>query len=136
MNRLFVFGTLKAGFPLHREGLADTPKLCDCRTVQRFPMFVAGPWFAPMMLNEPGQGHRVQGELYEVDDARLALIDRLESVPAEGNLRLVVDIETLDGSPAGAAFAYMKSRALATPVHSPWLDIYRDHRFVPVDRRK
>jgi len=44
MHRLFVFGTLKAGFPLHRQELGDTPKLCDCLTAQRVPMLIAGPW--------------------------------------------------------------------------------------------
>src|SRR5258708_4270342 len=33
-----------------------------------------------MMMNEPGGGLQVRGELYEVDDPRLALLDRLESV--------------------------------------------------------
>jgi gamma-glutamylaminecyclotransferase len=90
---------------------------------------------APMMLNEPGRGHRVHGELYDVDDARLAVIDLLESVPKPGNQRLVIDVETMDGEAAGRAFVYMKSRSLATPVHSGCSHSYRDHRFVPPDQR-
>jgi hypothetical protein len=41
MHRVFVFGTLKKGFPLHWQGFGDTPKRLDCRAVERFPMFIA-----------------------------------------------------------------------------------------------
>ena len=135
MHRVFVFGTLKQGFPLHRQGLGDTPKRLDCRTVERFPMFIAGPWYAPMMMNEPGSGLQVRGELYEVDDTRLALLDSLESVGKPGNFRVVIEVEALDGSARWLAFAYVKSRVLATPIHSDLLDVFDDDRFVPFDRR-
>jgi gamma-glutamylaminecyclotransferase len=142
MHRVFVFGTLKAGFPLHDEALGDTPKLCCGRTVDRFPMFVAGPWFAPMMMDEPGTGLQVLGELYEVDDHRLAAIDRLESMGKPGNYRVLILVEPLDppaaasaGTAPWPAYAYVKSRVLATPVHTDWLENYDDRRFVPFDRR-
>jgi gamma-glutamylaminecyclotransferase len=48
--------------------------------MQPYPMFVAGPWFAPMMLHQPGKGLRVRGELYRIADARLAAIDAIESI--------------------------------------------------------
>jgi gamma-glutamylaminecyclotransferase len=75
---------------LHDVALAGVRRLALVRTVRRFPMFVAAPWFAPMMLDQPGIGHQVTGELYEVDDARLARIDALESVgkPATSALSL------------------------------------------------
>jgi gamma-glutamylcyclotransferase (GGCT)/AIG2-like uncharacterized protein YtfP len=76
VHHVFVFGTLKEGFPLHRQGLGDTLKGLDCRTIERFPMFIAGPWYAPMMMNEPRCGFQVRGELYEVDDARLHCLTR------------------------------------------------------------
>jgi gamma-glutamylaminecyclotransferase len=135
MHRVFVFGTLKQGFPLHRLGLGDRPKRLDCRTVERFPMFIAGAWYAPMMMNEPGSGRQVRGELYEVDDAGLARLDKLESVGRPGNYRIVTDVEALDGSGRWPAFVYVKSRVLAIPIHSDWLDVYDDDRFVPFDKR-
>ena len=135
MHRVFVFGTLKQGFPLHRQGLGDTPKHLDCRTVERFPMFIAGPWYAPMMMNEPGSGRQVCGELYEVDDAGLARLDGLESVGRPGNWRIVTEVEALDGSGRWPAFVYVKSRVFAIPIHSDLLQVYDDDRFVPVDRR-
>jgi gamma-glutamylaminecyclotransferase len=135
MHRVFVFGTLKQGFPLHRQGLGDTPKRRDCRTVERFPMFIAGPWYAPMMMNEPGYGLQVRGELYEVDDTRLVLLDGLESVGKPGNFRVVIEVEALDSSARCLAFAYVKSRVFATPIHSDLVEVYDDDRFVSFDRR-
>ena len=134
MSLLFVFGTLKSGFPLHDRALGGVEKLCDCRTVERFPMLVAGPWFAPMMLNEPGTGHRVHGELYDVDPERRALVDRLESVPKPGNLRLLIEVQKPDGRTV-LAFAYMKSAVMAQPAHTELLDRYMDDRFVPFEVR-
>ena len=136
MHRVFVFGTLKEGFPLHHQGLGDTPKRFDCHTVERYPMFIAGAWYAPMMMNEPGSGRQVRGELYEVDDAGLARLDAVESVGKPGNWRIVIDVEALDGSARCPAFAYVKSRVFAIPIHSDWLDVYDDDRFVPFDRRR
>lgn len=143
MHKVFVYGTLKSGFALHRRALGEVARTCHCRTVERFPMFVAGPWFAPMMMNEPGCGLQVHGELYEVDDTRLAAIDALELVGKPGNFRVLIQVEALegrtqgrtDGRAAWPAFAYMKSRVLATPVYSDLLENYDDRRFVPVERR-
>ena len=132
--RLFVFGTLKRGFPLH-HGLSGARYFGEYRTVERFPMLIAGPWFAPMMLNEPGIGHQVLGELYEVDEASLACIDSMESIGQPGNLRVLIDVAPLDGGPSTRAYAYMKSRALADPIRSDYLSSYQDRRFIPPERR-
>lgn len=78
MKRVFAFGTLKEGFPLHDRALRNAACQGPYRTTERFPMFVAGEWFAPMMMNEPGTGHHVVGELYDVEDWRLTLIDGME----------------------------------------------------------
>jgi gamma-glutamylaminecyclotransferase len=135
MNRIFVFGTLKRRFPLHAQGLDGARCLGPYRTAERFPMFVAGPWFGPMMLDQPGTGLQVRGELYEVDDPRLALIDALESVGEPGNFRRLVQLEPVEGGDACWALAYMKSPELATPAHTGYLEDYQDRRFVPPDRR-
>ena len=59
MIPLFVYGTLKRGFPLHETGLSGARCLGPYRTVSKYPLYVAGPWFTPMMLDEPGTGMRV-----------------------------------------------------------------------------
>jgi gamma-glutamylaminecyclotransferase len=135
MTPLFVFGTLKRGFPLHAQGLRQARLLGLCRTVAPYPMFVAGPWFAPMLLNQPGIGRQVKGELYEVEAARLAMLDALESVGQPGNLRVIVAVEPLEGGAARSAWVYMKTSALASPVHTTYLEDYQDRRFIPFEQR-
>ncbi|GAA3065453.1 gamma-glutamylcyclotransferase [Rhizobium viscosum] len=134
-QNVFVFGTLKRGFSLHDAGLSDTGFLGNFRTRAPYPMLIAGPWFAPMMFNEPGIGYRVIGELYECGEDTIATLDRLESIGRPGNLRVVIDVEPLGGGPMYSAIAYMKSRALANPIHSNYLRIYEDRRFIPFDQR-
>jgi gamma-glutamylaminecyclotransferase len=125
--------TLKRGFSLH-HGLSGCGFLGEYRTVERFPMVIAGPWFAPMMFNEPGVGHQVLGELYDVDEPGLVRIDSMESIGQPGNLRVLIDVSPTNESTSSRAFAYMKSRALADPIHSEYLSSYQDHRFIPPER--
>jgi gamma-glutamylaminecyclotransferase len=134
MVKIFVFGTCKRGFPLHEAALCDASFLGPCQTVERDPMLIAGPWYAPMLLPEPGRGLRVKGELYEIADSRLVEIDAIESIGKPGNLRIIVAIERRNGQSC-RAFAYAKSPALAAPVHSGFLDDYQDRRFIPSWRR-
>jgi gamma-glutamylaminecyclotransferase len=132
--KVFAVGTLKRGFPLH-DGLAGAQFCGEYRTADRFPMLIAGPWYAPMILNEPGVGHQLLGELYEVDEVCLARLDRMESVGKPGNFRVAIEVEPVnDGAPC-TAFAYMKSRALADPIHSGYLASYQDRRFIPPEQR-
>ena len=132
---LFVFGTLKRGFPLHERALGDAVFIGQARTVERYPMPIAGPWFAPMMLTEPGEGRSVSGEVYQIDDARLALIDGLESVDQPGNRRISIRVRMHRDGESVSAFAYLKDRFLADPVHSGLLDTYDDTRFIPPECR-
>ena len=86
-------------------------------------------------MNEPGSGLQVHGKLYEVDEARLARFDGLESVGKPGNWRVEVMVEALDGSARWPAVVYAKSRVFAIAIPSDQLQVYDDGRFVPVDRR-
>lgn len=128
--RVFVFGTCKKGFPLH-GALSRGRFLGLCRTREQFPMIVAGPWYAPMMFDEPGVGMQVSGELYELDEASLRHLDAVESVGIPGNCRKQIDVEPVDGGAPLSAFVYMKARELANPMHTGYLESYHDRRFVP-----
>jgi 5-formyltetrahydrofolate cyclo-ligase len=128
---LFVFGTLKKGFPLHDKGLAEASFLGTALTVHPYPMFVAGAWFAPMMIEREGEGETVVGELYEIDDETLQRLDALESVGKPGNFRTRLPVAQTGGGPTMQAYAYVKAQELATPRHSGYLRDYQDRRFVP-----
>ncbi|MFB9175471.1 gamma-glutamylcyclotransferase family protein [Roseibium salinum] len=135
VRKVFVFGTLKRGFPLHERGLSEAKLLGQYRTRERYPLLVAGPWFAPMMLNEPGIGYQVVGELYETNDITIENLERIESVGEPGNFRLSIEVEPAEGGSACLALVYMKARELAHPVHSDHLQVYEDRRFIPFEQR-
>lgn len=135
MPKIFAIGTLKRGFPFHERGLAGAAFLGRFRSVKPYPLVIAGPWFAPMLLDEPGIGLRVEGELYETDEPGLARLDELESVGKPGNFRSEIAVEAIDGDARHAAFAFMKARMLAAPMHTDYLESYQDRRFIPPERR-
>ena len=123
MSTIFVYGTLKRGFP-------------NAAGLDAWPLIVGGQWFSPSMLPERGVGHRVAGELWEVDEATLAALDRLESTHLPtGYRREAVMVEPADGGPACEAWVWFKERGRLTAIHSDYLDDYRDRRYVPPDRR-
>ncbi|CCV05676.1 conserved hypothetical protein [Mesorhizobium metallidurans STM 2683] len=129
--KLFVFGTLKRGFALHEKGLIGATYLGRYRTGQPYPMVIAGQWYAPMMINRPGDGMRVWGELYEVEADRFAILDALESVGNPGNFRIAIDVVPDAGGSSIRAIVYMKAAELAVPLHSQPLAEFLDRRFVP-----
>jgi gamma-glutamylaminecyclotransferase len=136
MNYLiFACGTLKRGFPLHHSGLHRACYLGEFKTVEHFPLVVAGRWFAPMLLHLPGEGERVHGELYEVDQQRLLRLDAMESMDQPGNFRFRILVEGIDSPELHLACAYFKSPELAVPIHTGFLADYRDDRFIPPDQR-
>lgn len=136
MHRVFVFGTLKRGFPNHDEGMRGERCLGEYRTIERYPMVVAGRWFSPVMMPEPGVGERVGGELYEVGDAKLAELDRIESTHLpDGYRRHAIAVASQATGAIVDAQVYMKERRLVTLVHSGYLADYRDDRYVHKSRR-
>ena len=133
---VFIFGTLKKGKPLHKCGLEGALLLGTFKTLQAFPLAIAGPWFAPMMFDEPGRGRNVIGEVYRIDEARLQQLDQLESIGRLGNFRILIEVAQVPTGPRLWAFAYMKSRKLAEGIyHSGPLKSYADDRFVVPWRR-
>jgi gamma-glutamylaminecyclotransferase len=131
MVKILAVGTLKRGFPLHNDGLSNARYLGEYRTRERFPMMIAGPWYAPMVLDQPGTGLQIKGELYEVSEAALSRLDALESVGQPGHTRTVVEVDPLGPGDTCQAIVYVKSPELASPIHSGYLEDYQDHRFIP-----
>uniref|UniRef100_A0A7E4ZUD9 Gamma-glutamylcyclotransferase family protein n=1 Tax=Panagrellus redivivus TaxID=6233 RepID=A0A7E4ZUD9_PANRE len=83
-TKVFVYGTLKKGEPNH-EFMTDpaTGKLWfidNATTVDKFVMFVSSPRNIPFIVNseEKNEGYQIKGELYEVDDQKLAILDDIE----------------------------------------------------------
>src|SRR5260370_30150481 len=75
---LFVYGTLKRGFPQNRL-LADQEFIGEVQTLPHYRLLTNGSY--PCLVPEPGQGVAVHGELWLVEESPLARIDEYESVP-------------------------------------------------------
>lgn len=83
--KVFVYGTLKRDEPNHywllKQGSGIARFAGKGNTVTRFPLLVASQFNLPLLLNKPGVGNSIAGEVYDVDDAMLANLDVLEYYP-------------------------------------------------------
>ncbi len=109
---IFVYGTLKEGFPnFHFNPGRRIPG--TYRTRQALPFYVVqlrDEDRAPWLVNQPGQGVQVSGQVFEVDAATLQSMDEFEEVGLPtGYVRVAVELEAVDD--AGTvlqAHVYMK----------------------------
>uniref|UniRef100_A0A3B4G4K8 Gamma-glutamylaminecyclotransferase n=1 Tax=Pundamilia nyererei TaxID=303518 RepID=A0A3B4G4K8_9CICH len=96
MTRVFVYGTLKKGQPnnyrMFDSNNGKAEYLGSAFTSQKYPLVITTEDNIPFLLNIPGQGHRVHGEIYKVDDQMLKFLDDFESVPTLYQ-RTVVQLE-------------------------------------------
>jgi gamma-glutamylaminecyclotransferase len=85
-HAVFVYGTLKQGFRnFHVNHGVRVPG--EFVTVQPHTLLIVGEFWLPWLLQSepaPGTGHAVIGQLYTVDDAGLAEMDRLEQIDEAG----------------------------------------------------
>lgn len=82
LHRLFVYGTLKSGQPNHnilRDSTNGLAKYwCKATTTTKMPLVIGTRYNIPFLLNKPGVGSYVTGEIYEVDDKMMNILDNLE----------------------------------------------------------
>ncbi len=111
MAHLFVYGTLKRGGANHRV-LAELGArfACEATTVERRTLVDLGPY--PALLTRDAArdetATEVHGEIFEVDDAAMAVVDAFEGVP-ELYRREGVGLRAADGT-ARSAFTYALAR--------------------------
>ncbi|XP_075056064.1 gamma-glutamylaminecyclotransferase isoform X2 [Mixophyes fleayi] len=85
MHNVFVYGTLKKGQPNYH--IMTDPKLGKAvfkgtgQTLDQYPLVIAQKGNIPFLLNVPGIGHHIAGEIYLVDDQMLQFLDGFESCP-------------------------------------------------------
>ena len=126
-HRIFVYGTLKKGFPNHDRYMQSAEKLGDYRTVENYPLFLIGKSYVPCMINAPGQGQQIEGELYEVDDDCLKRLDALERVKKpDGYRRCKICLRSVAKRDALTleAYAYLIPPQFAQDRRSDCLKIY------------
>ena len=137
MNRVFVYGTLKRGFPNHVGAMTDLSCLGRFRTADAFPLVVGGAWFSPYLIDEPGEGHRVFGEVFKVNDEDLEALDRMEGTHLPiGYRRISIAIADADGGAPFEAWTYVKDRETIQGIHSDPMEEYaHDPRYVIPSKR-
>ncbi|CAB3375121.1 Hypothetical predicted protein [Cloeon dipterum] len=85
MESVFVYGTLKKGEPNHdwmtewKEGQYNF--IGRAKTVEKLPLIISSRYNIPFLLDKPGFGQEVHGEVYEVDAAMVKRLDELEDHP-------------------------------------------------------
>lgn len=88
-HTIFVYGTLKRGYPNAHIGMPQATYRGEHITIDRYPLVIGGPWFTPYLINEPGNGCQVTGEVYEIGDTALRDVDELESVHLPNGYRRI-----------------------------------------------
>ncbi|XP_007198636.3 gamma-glutamylaminecyclotransferase [Balaenoptera acutorostrata] len=127
MAHVFVYGTLKTGQPNHRvllEGAHGRAAFRGWgRTVEPYPLVIAGQRNIPRLLNLPGQGRRVAGEVYAVDEQMLRFLDEFEGCPdMYQRTRVTVAVEGAGGTLQ--CFVYTTATYPPEWVHLPYHDDY------------
>lgn len=110
--RIFVYGTLKQGFPNHARNTGRRipgtyrTRLPFLLYVVRLPLEDRAPW----LIHRPGQGQPVSGQVFEIDDDELPAMDRFEEVGLpQGYLRVPIELVPIDGPDQTLqAHAYIK----------------------------
>lgn len=117
MTTVFVYGTLKRGGSNHLF-LEGQKYLGAVRTEPGFALYSLGDY--PGMVRAPGDTLGVTGELWSVDDACLAELDRLEGL--DEGLYERVDVLLLPNphAPSAQAYLYLRPHHGLPPLGDTW----------------
>lgn len=109
MNRVFVFGTLKEGFPNFEKNKGIRFR-GEFETKERYPLYLVGERHSPWLVLDKGNGHKVQGQVFTVTDDALAEMDKLERISeADGYRRIEITVLAKDTSEAFVVSTYGKT---------------------------
>lgn len=79
MNLLFVYGTLKKGH-IRNAALERERYIGTARTIDKYAMFTVSTYPGLVESNQNCAGKKILGELYEVGDECIQLLDGIEGV--------------------------------------------------------
>ena len=99
-TRVFVYGTLKEGFPNFGTNTgARIPGVFV--TKGRYPLYLVGERHSPWIVNTPGEGKPVVGQVFEVTRDVLERLDILQRVSApDGYDRVQITVRSQSAGPA------------------------------------
>lgn len=117
MTTVFVYGTLKRGGSNHAF-LSGQRFLGDARTTPGFTLYSLGDY--PGMVRAPGDTAGVTGELWVVDDACLAELDRLEGLDEGLYERIDVVLAPNPFASSPQTYLYTRPHHGLPPVGDTW----------------
>lgn len=92
--------------------------LGEARTVPGFTLYSLGDY--PGMVRAPGETHGVTGEVWSVDEACLAELDRLEGLDEGLYERVDVLLSPNPHAPSAQTYLYLRPHHGLTPIGSTW----------------
>ena len=107
--------------------MQSAAKLGDYRTAENYLLVLIGERCVPCMIDAPGEGEQIEGELYEVDDDCLKRLDALERInEPDGYPRQKINLKSVEKPHAKSleAHAYLISPKIAKNYRSGYLQIY------------
>ena len=120
-NLVFVYGTLKRGL-YNSKVIRGANYIGAAKTKPCLPL-ITDEYYVPFLLQAPGMGSQVSGELYAVDNEMLAKLDELEGVP-KYYTREQIEIEDLTLCP------HQRDTGLihTAMTMKPWVYMMPNHR--------
>ena len=77
---VFIYGTLKRGFSNHEKIKDISTFVCDVKSKEKHIMIDCGDGF-PYLIKGSGIGFQILGELYEISEDDIHILDEFEGVP-------------------------------------------------------
>lgn len=108
MYSVFLFGTLKEGFPNSNTNKGSRVA-GDFLTKNRYPLYLVGERYSPWLVLSEGEGFQVGGQVFTVDEATLDDMDHLERIHhADGYRRVQVQVISESTCEEMQVFVYVK----------------------------
>jgi gamma-glutamylaminecyclotransferase len=105
---LFVYGTLKEGFP-NFETNGGRKMSGRFQTVEKFPLYLIGQRNSPCLINDPGKGQVVRGEVFTVSADALKDLNAVErTLEPDGYRRTIIQVTDRDFGHTLEVYVYMK----------------------------
>ena len=108
MNKVFVYGTLKEGFPNYHINkgarLSGTFVTQSCQS-----LYLVSERHSPWLVADESNGFNVKGQIFSVDSATLEEMDKLERISEpDGYQRVEIAVASLCGKHELDVFSYIK----------------------------
>jgi gamma-glutamylaminecyclotransferase len=108
MFNIFVYGTLKEGFPNYKTNKGRRIN-GHFVTINRYPLYLIGERFSPWLILKEGEGHNVRGQVFSLSVDALYEMDKLERISEpDGYRRVKLTVVSETTGEEQVVFAYGK----------------------------